>query len=130
MSDFITQYQEDKKVRDLAKRRVLKIKCLNEDWCYNNHDLTFKITHIKKDPEYNTCLIVNVNVSGAIKGYRYYGDDNVLSSISKRSNFRSTIQRNRLIRRFIGKKIEKEMSLFGVQSWMLSIGKLNIKESI
>lgn len=130
MSDFITLYQEDKKVRDLVKHRVLKSKCITESWCYDNHDLTFKITHIKQECKYSTCLIVNVNVSGAIKGWSYYADEDGLSNISRPRNFRSTIQRNRDIRRFIAKKIEREMLLFGIQSWRLTVGKLNIKESI
>lgn len=130
MSDFIEQFKADKGVRDLVKRKTLTSQDLKASWRYDSHDLNFRITHIKRDGKWSTSMIVNVAVSGGLKGWGWRTDDNGLCNINNSGDFRSAISRNREIRRFVEKVVAHELRLFGVQSWMVNIGKLNIKESI
>lgn len=130
MSNFIEQYQNDKKVRDLIKRKMFKSTDLTATWRYDSHDLDFKITHIKKDSEYGTTLSVNVNVSGRMKGWSWRTDSDGLCRIENSGNFRSSISRNRELRRLIEKSVARELVLYGVEKWRVNIGRLNIKDSI
>jgi len=130
MSDFIEQFTKDKGVRDLIKRKTLKSTNLNASWRYDSHDLTFRVTHIKRDGKWSTSMIVNVAVSGGLKGWGWRTDDNGLCNIINSRDFRSAIYRNREIRRFVEKSVAHELKLFGVKPWMVNIGKLNIKELI
>jgi len=130
MSNFIEQYQNDKKVRDLIKRKTFNSKNLIATWRYDSHDLDFKITHIKKDCEYSSTLKVNVNISGRMKGWGWRTDSDGLCRIDDDRNFRSAIYRNREIRRLIEKSVARELVLYGVEKWKVNIGKLNIKDSI
>lgn len=130
MSNFIEQYQNDKKVRDLIKRKMFKSTDLTATWRYDSHDLDFKITHIKKDCEYGSTLSVNVNVSGRMKGWSWRTDSDGLCRIENSDNFRSSISRNRELRRLIEKSVARELVLYGVEKWRVNIGRLNIKDSI
>lgn len=130
MSNFIEQYQNDKKVRDLIKRKMFKSTDLTATWRYDSHDLDFKITHIKKDCEYGSTLSVNVNVSGRMKGWGWRTDSDGLCRIENSGNFRSSISRNRELRRLIEKSVARELVLYGVEKWRVNIGRLNIKDSI
>jgi len=130
MTDFFEQYQNDKKVRDLIKRKTLKSKDLTANWRYDSHELDFKITHIKKECEYGSTFLVNVNVAGRMKGWSWRTDSDGLCRIENSRNFRSTISRNRELRRFIEKSVARELVLYGVEKWRINIGRLNIKESI
>jgi len=130
MSNFIEQYQNDKKVRDLIKRKTFNSKNLIATWRYDSHDLDFKITHIKKDCEYSSTLKVNVNISGRMKGWGWRTDSDGLCRIDDDRSFRSAIYRNREIRRLIEKSVARELVLYGVEKWKVNIGKLNIKDSI
>lgn len=134
MSNFIEQFTKDKGVRDLVKRKTLVSRNTGTTWRYDAHNLKFKITHIKPESNYNygysTSIIVNVAVSGGLKGWGWRTDDDGLCNIQRPQDFQSAIARNREIRRLIEKVIVCELRLFGVQSWMVNIGKLNIKESI
>jgi len=130
MSDFIEQFKADKGVRDLVKRKVLTSQDLSASWRYDSHDLNFRITHIKRDGKWSTSMIVNVAVSGGLKGWGWRTDDNGLCNIINSRDFRSAIYRNREIRRFVEKSVAHELKLFGVKPWMVNIGKLNIKELI
>ena len=73
MSNFIEQFKADKGVRDLIKRKVLTSQDLKTSWRYDSHDLNFRITHIKPEGNYNygysSSIIVNVAVSGILKGW-------------------------------------------------------------
>ena len=130
MSNFIEQFKSDKGVRDLIKRKVLTSQDLKASWRYDSHDLNFRITHIKRHSEWSTSLFVNVAVSGGLKGWAWRTDENGLCNINNTSDFRSAISRNREIRRFVEKSVAHELKLFGIKSWEVNIGKLNIKESI
>jgi hypothetical protein len=130
MSDFIEQFTKDKGVRDLIKRKTLKSTNLSASWRYDSHDLTFRVTHIKRDGKWSTSMIVNVAVSGGLKGWGWKTDDDGLCNIQRPQDFQSAIARNREIRRLIEKVIVRELILFGVKSWMVNIGKLSVKESI
>ena len=134
MSNFIEQFKADKGVRDLIKRKVLTSQDLKASWRYDSHDLNFRITHIKPEGNYNygysSSIIVNVAVSGGLKGWGWRTDDNGLCNIINSRDFRSAIYRNREIRRFVEKSVAHELKLFGVKPWMVNIGKLNIKELI
>jgi hypothetical protein len=130
MSDFIEQFKADKGVRDLIKRKVLTSQDLRASWRYDSHDLNFRITHIKRHSEWSTSLFVNVAVSGGLKGWGWITDENGLCNINNTRDFRSAISRNREIRRFVEKSVAHELKLFGIKSWEVNIGKLNIKESI
>lgn len=130
MSDFIEQFKADKGVRDLVKRKVLTSQDLSASWRYDSHDLNFRITHIKRDGKWSTSMIVNVAVSGGLKGWGWRSDENGLCNINNTRDFRSAISRNREIRRFVEKSVAHELKLFGIKSWEVNIGKLNIKESI
>lgn len=130
MSNFIEQFKADKGVRDLIKRKTLKSTNLSASWRYDSHDLTFRVTHIKRDGKWSTSMIVNVAVSGGLKGWGWRTDDNGLCNIINSRDFRSAIYRNREIRRFVEKSVAHELKLFGVKPWMVNIGKLNIKELI
>ena len=68
--------------------------------------------------------------SGGLRGWGWQTDKNGLCNINNSRDFRSTISRNRDIRRFVEKSVAHELRLFGVQSWMVNIGKLSVKESI
>ena len=130
MSDFIEQFTKDKGVRDLIKRKTLKSTNLSASWRYDSHDLNFRITHIKRDGKWSSSLVVNVAGSGVVKGWGWRTDDNGLCNIINSRDFRSSIYRNREIRRFVEKSVAHELKLFGVKTWMVNIGRLNIKESI
>jgi len=130
MSDFIEQFKADKGVRDLVKRKVLTSQDLSASWRYDSHDLNFRITHIKRDGKWSTSMIVNVAVSGGLKGWGWRSDENGLCNINNTRDFRSAVSRNREIRRFVEKSVAHELKLFGIKSWEVNIGKLNIKESI
>jgi len=130
MSDFIEQFTKDKGVRDLIKRKTLKSTNLSASWRYDSHDLTFRVTHIKRHSQWSTSMLVNVAVSGGLKGWGWRTDENGLCNINNTRDFRSAISRNRDIRRFVEKSVAHELKLFGVKSWEISIGRLNIKESI
>ena len=77
MSDFIEQFKADKGVRDLVKRKVLTSQDLSASWRYDSHDLNFRITHIKRDGKWSTSMIVNVAVSGGLKGWGWRSDEMV-----------------------------------------------------
>ena len=130
MSDFIEQFTKDKGVRDLIKRKTLKSTNLSASWRYDSHDLTFRVTHIKRHSQWSTSMFVNVAVSGGLKGWGWRTDENGLCNINNTRDFRSAISRNRNIRRFVEKSVAHELKLFGVKSWEINIGRLNIKESI
>jgi len=130
MSDFYTQYESDKKVRDLVKRKILSSKHVGDRWRYDAHDLKFKITHIKRDGKWSSSLIINVAVSGGLKGWGWRTDKNGLCNINYLDNFRSAVSRNREIRRLLEKSVARELRLFGITDWMVNIGKLNLKESV
>lgn len=130
MSDFIEQFTKDKGVRDLIKRKTLKSTNLSAPWRYDSHDLTFRVTHIKRHSQWGTSMIVNVAVSGGLKGWSWRTDENGLCNINNTRDFRSAISRNREIRHFVKMSVAHELKLFGVKPWQVNVGKLNIKESI
>jgi len=133
MSNFLEQYKKDKKVRDLIKRRTFKSKDVNTDgYTWNNHDLDFKITHIKLSEKcgYRGSLDINVKVSGKLRTYSWRADENGMAKISNPHNFRSAVSRNRDIRNHLEKEVARYLCLFGVERWNVEIGKVTIANSL
>jgi len=133
MSNFLEQYKEDKKVRDLVKRRTFKCKSVNTNgYTWNNHDLDFKITHIKLSDKvgYRGSLDINVKVSGKMRTYSWRADSNGMADVSNPHNFRSAVSRNRDIRNHLEKEVARYLCLFGVERWKVEIGKVTISKSL
>lgn len=133
MSNFLEQYKEDKKVRDLIKRRIFKSKDVNTNgYTWNNHDLDFKITHIKLSEKrgYSGSLDINVKVSGKLRTYSWRADSNGMADVSNPHNFRSAVSRNRDIRSNLEKEVARYLCLFGIERWKVEIGKVTISKSL
>ena len=129
MEDFLKAYQEDKKVRDLIKRRTFKSKSIyGHD--FDNHDLKFKITHVKQSNKYYCDVLVNIKVCGRIKTWYFGLDENGMCDITKKKSFISVKNRNSNIRKYVKKEIEKYLLLFGVKSYYIEIGKVTVAKSL
>ena len=94
---------------------------------------SFPFPEVLVKPEVVVVVVASVEVvavSGGLKCWGWRTDENGLCNINNTRDFRSAISRNRDIRRFVEKSVAHELKLFGVKSWEISIGRLNIKESI
>lgn len=131
MNSFLEEYKESKKVRDLIKQPIFKTKSISGTYYhYNNHDLTFKITHVKEHGNWDGLLLVNVKVCGRMKGRGWCTDVNGMININTNSGFRSSISRNRLIRQHTEKEVTKYFRLFGVKAYHIEIGKVTIADTL
>lgn len=131
MNSFLELYKESKKVRDLIKQPVFKSKSISGTYYdYGNHDLTFKITHVKQLGRRYGDVLANVKVCGRMKGWGWNTDENGMIDVNTNSGFRSSISRNKSIRQHTGKEIKKYFRLFGVKSCCVEIGKVTIAKSL
>ena len=130
MNDFLKSYKENKKVRDLIKRPTFKSKKILGPRGYDNHDLKFKITHVKQSDKYSCDVLVNIKVCGRLRTWSYNTDENGMCDINSKVNFYSSISRNRKIREHVEKEIIKHLILFGVKGYQVEIGKVAVVESL
>ena len=130
MNNFLEAYQENKKVRDLIKQPTFKSKRTISLFSYDNHDLKFKITHVKQSNKYSCDVLVNIKVCGRIRGWSFNSDEYGMCDINSNRNFSSSRNRNRVIRQHAEKEIKKHLRLFGVKEWYVEIGKVTITESL
>jgi len=130
MNDFLKVYQENKKVRDLIKHPTFKSNQLIGTRGYDNHDLKFKITHVKQSDKYSCDVLVNIKVCGRLRTWSYNTDENGMCDISNKFDFRSPRDRNRNIRRHAEKEIKKHLRLFGIKDYYVEIGKVAVAESL
>jgi len=131
MNSFLEGYKESKKVRDLIKQPVFKSKSISETYYYyDNHDLTFKITHVKSHERWSCSIKVNIKVCGKMKGLTWNSDVNGMSNINYSAGFRSAVSRNRKIRNHTENEIKKYLRLFGVNSFNIEIGKITVTDSL
>lgn len=131
MTNFLSQYQESKQVRDLIKGEVFNVKQINKSvYTYDNHDLEFKITHIKKNPKWCDDIIVNVKVCGRMRSWSWNSDSDGMSSIVDKRNYRSSVSRNKMIRQHTEVQVRKYLRLFGIKGYNIEIGKVTVSESI
>ena len=130
MNDFLKTYQENKKVRDLIKRPTFKSKEIFGPRGYDNHDLKFKITHVKQSDKYSCDVLVNIKVCGRLRTWSYNTDENGMCDISSKFDFRSSRDRNRNIRRHAEKEVRKHLRLFGVKDYYVEIGKVTVAKSL
>jgi len=130
MNDFLKLYREEKKIRDLIKRSVFTTKILNNIITYDNHDLQFKITHIKECDTWSQSVVVNIKVCGRLRSWSWNSDEYRTSNITIKRSFRSSVERNRRIRIYAGKKVSNYLMLFGVRRYNVEIGKVAIVDSL
>jgi len=130
MNDFLKLYREDKKIRDLIKRSVFTTKILNNIITYDNHDLQFKITHIKECHTWSQSVVVNIKVCGRLRSWSWNSDEYRTSNITIKRSFRSSVERNRRIRMYAEKKVSNYLMLFGVRRYNVEIGKVAIVDSL
>lgn len=132
MNEFLGKYNESKKVRDLIKHKVFQSKHIHTTSTYHsyrNHDLTFKITHIKQSNKYYNDVLVNVKVSGKIRGGWWRSDENGMCDITS-GGFTNTIQRNRDIRNYVENSVKHYLILFGLHKHNIEIGKVAVCDSL
>ena len=115
---FIDIYGENLDIRRLIKNRVFFVK-------KDNTDLVVKITHIKKDYEWDYGVDVNVKVSGIIKNW--WG---VERNVNSRYSFHSTVSRNKDIRSAVNGDIKNFLKLFGVPGYNVVIKKINVCDKV
>ena len=131
MNSFLEGYKESKKVRDLIKQPVFKSKSISGTYySYDNHNLTFKITHVKQHGRWESDVLVNVKVCGKLRGWGWNTDDNGMININTNSGFRSAVSRNRSIRQHTEKEVKKYFRLFGVKAYNIEIGKVTVTDSL
>ena len=115
---FLDIYNENLDIRRLIKNRVFFVK-------KDNTDLVVKITHIKKDYEWDYGVDVNVKVSGTIKNW--WG---VERNVNSRYSFHSTASRNKDIRSAVNVDIKNFLKLFGVPGYNVVIKKINVCDKV
>jgi len=115
---FLDIYNENLDIRRLIKNRVFLVK-------KDNTDLVVKITHIKKDYEWDYGVDVNVKVSGTIKNW--WG---VERNVNSRYSFHSTASRNKDIRSAVNVDIKNFLKLFGVPGYNVVIKKINVCDKV
>jgi hypothetical protein len=115
---FLDIYNENLDIRRLIKNRVFFVK-------KDNTDLVVKITHIKKDYEWDYGVDVNVKVSGIIKNW--WG---VERNVNSRYSFHSTVSRNKDIRSAVNGDIKNFLKLFGVPGYNVVIKKINVCDKV
>ena len=115
---FLDIYNENLDIRRLIKNRVFFVK-------KDNTDLVVKITHIKKDYEWDYGVDVNVKVSGIIKNW--WG---VERNVNSRYSFHSTVSRNKDIRSAVNGDIKNFLKLFGVPGYNVEIKKVNVCDKV
>ena len=130
MNDFLKVYQENKKVRDLIKHFTFESNQRIGTRGYDNHDLKFKITHVKQSDKYSCDVLVNIKVCGRLRTWSYNTDENGMCDINSKYSFNSSRDRNRNIRRHAEKEIKKHLRLFGIKDYYVEIGKVTIVESL
>lgn len=130
MNNFLKAYQENKKVRDLIKQPTFKSKQIIGPRAYDNHDLKFKITHVKQSDKYSCDVMVNIKVCGRLRTWSYNSDEYGMCDINSNRNFSSPRERNRVIRRHAEKEVKKHLRLFGIYDYYVEIGKVAIVESL
>ena len=129
MGKFLNEYKEDKKVRDLIKQRTFNSKEVVDGWNWNNHDLEFKITHVKEGKYYDQ-VYVNVKVCGKLRGWGWTRDKDGMCNVTNDRNFRSSISRNRDIRNHVSKSVASYLRLFGVEKWKVEVKKVTVVDSL
>ena len=138
MCDFLNKYKSNKEIRDLIKHRVYNTQQRSKESSWNNHDLSFKITHIKSMDDYDDynpptskpSISINVKVSGKIRGHSWICDKDGLSEICGGDYFGSNIRRNREIRSYVIQSLTKHLRLFGLDYWRLEVGKIKVVSSL
>lgn len=131
MSKFLESYQESKKVRDLIKQPTFRSKNISGTYySYDNHDLTFKITHIKPHVRWASDIQVNIKVCGRMKGWGWDTDRDGMNNVKSTSSFRSAVSRNKTIRQHAEKEVKKYLRLFGVKPYNVEVGKITVVDSL
>ena len=112
---FYNLYENDIKLRRLIKNRV---------FTYNNGDtwVKFKITNFKIDDHSN--VNINIKICGKIKKYTWTSN---IYPLDSKYGFNSSISRNTMVRNdYARPELQKFFKLFGIESYWIKVGKLNI----
>lgn len=112
---FYNLYENDIKLRRLIKNRV---------FTYNNGDtwVKFKITNLKIDDHSN--VNINIKICGKIKKYTWTSN---IYPLDSKYGFNSSISRNTMLRNdYARPELQKFFKLFGIESYWIKVGKLNI----